>query len=255
MSEATFILETGVTPMQTADLSVLAQELSQTHHCHTVILYGSRAHDTYTDASDIDVVCFGSQVVEVSDARFWQGYWLDAWIYPETKALDTEQFLHLHQGQVLCQKDDFGTRLLAEVAHILDTPPPPTPPDVWQHRRVWLSKTLARIERGDPEAWYRRHWLIADLLEVHMTLQHQRFLGFKRTMQWLADNDPHTHALFVALYSREPDFEQLTSICQHILQISADRHSPQRPVGFLAPPIPNLIECLRLSESEMSDWE
>lgn len=222
--------------MHIANLTALTQELSQTHGCHTVILYGSRAHNTHTDASDIDIVCFGNQVTEASDARLWQGYWLDAWIYPETKAQDIGQFLHLHQGQVLCQKGHFGTHLLAEVADYLAAPPPPTPPDVWQHRRAWLSKTLARIERGDPEAWYRRHWLIADLLEVHMTLQHQRFLGFKCTMQWLADNDSHTHALFVALYSREPDLELLATISQHILRVSANIHPPC--------PIPNLFEHL-----------
>jgi hypothetical protein len=41
-------------------------------------------------------------------------------------------------------------------------------------------------------------------------------------MQWLADHDPHTHALFVAFYSREPDLEQLAIMVKHLLQASSD---------------------------------
>src|SRR5690349_15540797 len=101
----------------------LLSELASLHGCHTVILYGSRAHGTETPASDIDVVGFRSQGEAVSDCRQWQGYWLDAWIKPEAEAAKPEDFLHLAGGKVLCEQDGFGTQLLEKVDQTLAQPP------------------------------------------------------------------------------------------------------------------------------------
>ena len=42
------------------DTSILeiASDLKEKHHCHTVILYGSRARGDYTDTSDYDIAGF-----------------------------------------------------------------------------------------------------------------------------------------------------------------------------------------------------
>ncbi|MEZ0372281.1 MAG: nucleotidyltransferase domain-containing protein [Candidatus Sericytochromatia bacterium] len=201
--------------MEQAELLGLVEELKVRHGCHTLILYGSRAHGTETAASDIDIVCFRAEGEAISDCRRWGEYWLDAWINPEQMAEKPQDFLHLDGGRVLTEAEGFGARLLADVAGILAQPWPGLREDERRHRRVWLQKTLARIRRGDPEAWYRRHSLVVELLENALELRGQRFMGFKRSLRWLQDHDPELYAQFVRLYSAEADLaliEQMVNV-------------------------------------------
>lgn len=195
----------------------LTQELIHAHGAHTIILYGSRAHGTETAASDIDILCFRADPEAGCDARQWQGYWLDAWLYPETAADKPEDFLHLQGGRVLAEQDGFGHKLLARIDTVLAEPYKGLSDQDVRHRRAWLSKTLARAGQGDSEGWYRRHMLIKDLLEIHFELQRWRFLGFKRAMLSLQAQDPELHTLFMALYSAEPSLELITTVVEQVL--------------------------------------
>ncbi|MGV3526843.1 MAG: hypothetical protein ACO1RX_21675 [Candidatus Sericytochromatia bacterium] len=203
--------------MDTLDLEALALDWRKRHGCHTLILYGSQAQGTATPVSDIDVVGFRDTGPACLDARDWQGRWLDGWIYPNSAAETPGDFLQLAGGRILCERDGFGRNLLEKLAALLATPPEPWTSDVRQQRRVWLTKTLARAQQADAEALYRRHWLMADLLEIHLGLRHQRFMGFKPSMRWLAAHDPIAHQRFLQLYS--PDGEaHLAEIVAWVLQ-------------------------------------
>ena len=60
----------------------LIDELVSRHNCHTIILYGSYADGSCTQESDIDVICFTDYREAHTDARLWNGIFLDAWVYP-----------------------------------------------------------------------------------------------------------------------------------------------------------------------------
>lgn len=203
--------------MQTEILQELVAELGEKHACHSFVLYGSRAHGTETPASDIDIVCFGENLEPASDCRRWREYWLDAWLYPIAAVQKPEDFLHLAGGRILKEQDGQMTRLLAEVDQILARPLEPLKPFEIQHRRTWLLKTMERIRRGDPEAWFRRYWMSAELLEHDCALQGLRFRGFKTSLQQLQQRDPELHTLFLRLYSADADLALLEELVGRVL--------------------------------------
>lgn len=59
--------------------------LKNKYNCHSMILYGSFANHTYTDESDIDIICFCNNINNRNDTSKINGRQLDAWIY-DTKA-------------------------------------------------------------------------------------------------------------------------------------------------------------------------
>ncbi len=205
------------------DIHSLTQELKTLHQAHTIILYGSRAQGTETPASDIDVLCFSHTAEPGCDARRWGDYWLDAWLHPDSAAAQAENFLFLAGAKVLIEENDFGRELIRRVESVLAHPRKRLSAQDFQHRRVWLTKTLARIKNGDPEAWYRRHWMIAEMLEIHFEIQAIHFLGFKRAMLTLQQSDPELHQLFLALYSSEPELKLISEVVTAILKRSEAR--------------------------------
>lgn len=208
--------------MRDEELNELVAELTSRHGCHTWILYGSRAQGTQTPASDIDIVGFRDGGEAACECRRWREYWLDAWIKPEAEAVRAEDFLQLDRGLILVQRGDFGSRLLAAVADVLAQPMPAPPPDQIEHRKTWLIKTLDRIRRGDAEGWNRRCWLMAELPENHFFLQGRYFLGFKRSMQTLAEEDPELHQLLQTMYSEAGDLTVIEAAVAAVLARAGD---------------------------------
>lgn len=202
--------------MSPEQLDELCRELIVQHGCHSLILYGSRAQGTQTATSDIDIVGFRSDPQPGSDSRLWQGYWLDAWIYSD-QDIQPENFLQLDGGKILRQEGNFASQLLAELRALLEQPPEPKPEHEIRLYRNWFRKTLARIKQGDSESWYRRHMLMMDLLENYFVIRQQRFLGYKKSMRWLAEHQPAAHELFVRLYSPEADLELIERCVQLVV--------------------------------------
>ncbi|MGH4119834.1 nucleotidyltransferase family protein [Clostridium sp.] len=49
--------------MEESILENIINYLKEQYNCHSIILYGSFANDTYTDESDIDIICFCDKVL------------------------------------------------------------------------------------------------------------------------------------------------------------------------------------------------
>src|ERR1041385_7486137 len=98
-------------------VDALVEELRNKFHCHTFILYGSRARGDAKDTSDYDILGITTEGdTVVRDARIWNGYYLDAFIYPESflGSLD-ESLLKLKGGIVLVERDGIGSDLLKRI--------------------------------------------------------------------------------------------------------------------------------------------
>ena len=173
----------------------LCAELSERQHCHTVILYGSRAHGTTLPESDYDLAGFREAETTVRDARVCQGRFLDLFLYPDSLlAAPTANLLKLRGGVVLTERDGLGTALLARLEEIFTAGPEKLPPDEIEARRVWAFKMLARAKRGDLEGNYRRSWLLTALIEDYFHLRGLWYLGSKAAFAWLREHDARTCA-------------------------------------------------------------
>jgi len=176
--------------------------LEHDHHCHTVILYGSRAIGLQSATSDYDLLGIRRDGEDTRDARLVDGFFLDAFIKSEkTVAEGALSFLHVRDGIVLRDPYGIGARLLSDVAIALESPPPEVSLAEIEARRTWCYKTLERIRHAaatDVEAHYRRHWLLVDLLEFYFVLRRRHYLGPKESFRWLGENDAVVFRAFAA---------------------------------------------------------
>jgi len=202
------------------DEAALLEELQRVHGAHTVILYGSRARGDATADSDIDVAAFAEVAATTRDARLWRGLYLDGFVYPTTVAsaatLDDEM-LKLVGGRVLLDERGLAGPLLDRIAALDREPPPPATEDHRQMLRMWARKMLVRIQRGDVEAHYRRHWLLYQLLDDYFTLRGERYRGPKLALASLNAQAPATFAAFERALAPGAPLAALEALVEHVV--------------------------------------
>ena len=186
--------------MSTPDLDALTQHLIQKHGCHTLILYGSFARGQAGPASDIDVLgfCDSTLLQENSrDTSIWEGRYLDLFVYPVSKALESPaDFLHVRNGKILIQRDGFGTQFLEALSNEFRKLPLSLSESESEARKQWARKMLQRASLNDIEGNYRLHWLLFTLLEDYFALRKWRYPGPKRALLWLAHYEPDAWRAF-----------------------------------------------------------
>ncbi|WP_233809956.1 nucleotidyltransferase domain-containing protein [Paraburkholderia sp. HP33-1] len=166
----------------------LCAELQSTYHCHTAILYGSRARGDYDATSDLDVIAFRHTGGQLRIAAPWNGMFLDLFVH----ATDDEAepgWIRIHGGRVLFQQDTFGDQVLARVQAQYEAGPAAISMTEIAFRKAWSEKMLRRAGKGDAEGDYRRHWLLFSLLENYLEVRGLWYLGPKQALRTLADID------------------------------------------------------------------
>ena len=200
------------------DEAALLEEIRRVHGAHTIILYGSHARGDATPDSDIDFAAFAEVATMTRDARRWRETYLDGFIYPSAAvtSLDPE-LLKLVGGRVLLDERGLAGPLLDRLAALDREPPPPAAEDHRQMLRTWARKMLSRIERGDVEAHYRRHWLLYQLLEDYFTLRGERYRGPKLALAMLRQDRPATFAVFERALAPAASIEALEALVDEIV--------------------------------------
>jgi len=105
-------------PLKDTSILEIASDLKEKHHCHTVILYGSRARGDYTDTSDYDIAGFRQHNIKERIAQKLpnRNVFLDIFLYPESDLKEiNDEHLCMHDGIVLFEKNKFGTNLLSKL--------------------------------------------------------------------------------------------------------------------------------------------
>jgi uncharacterized protein len=203
------------------DLASLVEELVRGHCCHTIILYGSRARGDATPESDYDLLGIREHAERAVDLRPHREGFLDAWIYPSGEVKADKAFLHLRGGRVLLDRDGMGARLLAELDEVYKRGPAPLSDSERVLRQSWPRKMLTRISarKNEPEAGYRRAWLLVDLLPAYFELRQKWYLGSKESFRWLAEHDAETHALFAAALDGTGGDGQLLALVERCVTV------------------------------------
>lgn len=201
-------------------LQQLITYLMKEHHCHTIILYGSYSTGDYTSESDVDVVGFADSFREKNDTSLFLGKQLDAWIYPTKKHRQAEQFLQLHQGEVLLDERNIATRLLKDIDRLVHRGPGQISDNEKTFLIAWLWKMEKRSRKNDIEGNYRRNWLLVDSLEIYFELKGVWYFGPKKSLAWLEEHDKKGYALFQQAFKRDVAVEDIVEVVAYLETIA-----------------------------------
>ena len=195
-------------------LRSIIDELKNKYHCHTVILYGSRARGDYTAASDYDVAGIIKSGEKVRIARFddKNHVYLDLFIYPES-LLSPPAIEHttMADGVVVMEEGLFGSNLLAELKRMLAYPEK-LPSDELKARKVWYDKMLARAAMQDVEGKYRHIWAIFAILEDYFVFRNMPYQGPKQAFQYLRERDRSSFVLFETALNDTNNLDTLANL-------------------------------------------
>ena len=195
-------------------LSALVERLSIEHHCHTIILYGSRARGDATSVSDYDVVAFHDGEGSVTrETGHWQGALMDVFFYSTDRLQNPgAEFLRVRGGRILKERGDLGRRFLETLDELYAKGPDPLSSDDLFLRRNWAWKTFDRTARGDVIGDFRRHHLLVELLESYFLLRQQWYLGPNEALALLKTNDPTAFNLFQAALIPDASLEEVQAL-------------------------------------------
>lgn len=198
-------------------LASIAHELKSNHHCHTLILYGSRARSSASENSDYDLAGFSDSINStVQIARSEPTYFLDAFIYPTSFLQKPDaSMLHLEGGVILFEKENWATLFLKGLQELLAAGPKRLTADVVEGRIVWYEKMIKRIEVGDIEGKLRRAILTSVFLEDYLTLLGQWYRGPKTSLIWLKDNRPDVYEVYASALTRD-SIEPIKQLSEYI---------------------------------------
>ncbi|WP_434643312.1 nucleotidyltransferase domain-containing protein [Thermoanaerobacterium thermosaccharolyticum] len=170
--------------------------LIKKYNCHSIILYGSYVKGDFTEESDIDLLCFCDNPVAENDTIIINGRQLDAWIY-ETGTMDNfTQFLHVRGGKILLDERNKCDNFLKEIDKQFKKGPEQLTAEKKCFLKNWLFKMFNRAQKGDIEGNYRYHWLLVDSLEIYFNIKGLWYLGPKKSLKWLYENDRDAYNVF-----------------------------------------------------------
>lgn len=89
-------------------------------------------------------------------------------------------------------------------------------------RRVWYEKMLMRAKISDVDGMYRRVWIVHTLIEDYFAFRHLRYLGPKKSFEYLREYDGNVLKLYESVLNNMGDIEQLEQLIKVVLKTSND---------------------------------
>jgi len=191
--------------------------LKEQYNCHSIILYGSFANGTYTDESDIDIICFCDNVLKKNDTTIINGRQLDAWMYDTNMMTKQEELLHINGGNILLDEKDLCTTLLANIEELFNEGARKLTLEEINFQKNWLMKMLNRAKKDDIEGNFRYHWMLVDSLEIYFGIKGLWYLGPKKSLYWLKENDRNAYKLFNDALNINSSFERTENLISFII--------------------------------------
>ena len=172
--------------------------ITERYHPETILLYGSFADGSNNAHSDFDALVMAEGAEQSHDASVVAGTQLDLFVYPSAyfdQPYDCEDFVQVFDGRIALDTHGRGAALKQAVNDYLDAMPKKT---AAENRAAveWCEKMLLRMERGDAEGFFRGHWLLVDSLEIYCDERGKRYLGPKKALRQLAQDDPEAAEVY-----------------------------------------------------------
>ncbi len=205
--------------MEKEFIEQLRKYLIDKYHCHSMILYGSYANGDYTNESDVDVLCFCNEVKNQNDTSFIGEEQLDAWIYTTEKMKNVEEFLHTRDGQVLEDTNGLCGDFLEKVNEVYKKGPEPISEAEKEFHKSWFLKMLKRTKKEDVEGNFRFHWMLTDSLEIYFKIKGIWYMGSKKSLRWLYDNDREMYLLYERAFRRQSQQSDIERLINRIIEL------------------------------------
>lgn len=190
--------------------------LIEKYHCHSIVLYGSYANNTETSESDVDLICFSDECESKNDTSIFQGVQLDAWIYSTKIMENSEELLHIREGNIVFDEKGLSNKMLKDINEVFNRGPQKKTHEEKAFLVSWMNKMLRRAGKGDIEGDFRYHWLLVDSLEIYFNLRDLWYLGPKKSLIWLEENDEITYSLFKEALSIGSSFSNIKSLIRRV---------------------------------------
>ena len=200
-------------------LDYVIKYIIEQYNCHSIILYGSFANGGYTDESDIDLLCFSDDYNKENDTTILNNRQLDAWIYNSQDMNDISQFLHVKDGKIILDNKNKCSEFLANIDLMFDEGPKQLTDKEKDFLKDWLKKMLRRAKKGDIEGNFRYHWMLTDMLEIYFNIKGIWYLGPKKSLNWLYENDKTIYQMFDKALRINADINEVEQLIAHIIQI------------------------------------
>lgn len=199
-------------------LCSIVEELQASYHCHTIILFGSRARGDFNPTSDYNIAGITSLSDRKWVARFDEKHqvFYDFLIFPEEElTTPNDTHLRMSDGIIIIDHNDIGNRFLARLRQMANEPLSISDDEI-QARKIWYKKMLVRAEVGDLEGKYRRIWSIFRILEDYFAFKKLRYHGAKKAFLDLNKHDLEILNLFERALSDTNNFKLLKQLIEKI---------------------------------------
>jgi predicted nucleotidyltransferase len=200
-------------------IKIIKNYLIEKYDCHLIILYGSYARNEFDNESDVDIICFSDKINPENDISIISGRQLDVWIYNSKEMSKTDQYLRIIDGQIIFDKNNHGIKFLNSINQFYKNGPEKLTDQKKIFLKSWLTKMLSRSKKGDCEGNYRLHWLLIDCLEIYFNLNDLWYLGPKKSLKWLEQNDEETYELFNNALAIKCDITDVEKLISHLNKI------------------------------------
>lgn len=197
-------------------INYVKQYLKNKYNCHSIILYGSFANDTYTDESDIDIICFCDNTSNQNDTNEICGRQLDTWIYDTSMMGKYEELSRISDGKILLDERNLCYKLLNAINEFITSEKKLTIEEI-TFQKNWLKKMINRAKKGDIEGNFRYHWILVDSLEIYFLIKGLRYLGPKKSLIYLKNNDQLTYKFFDEALGINSQFEKVEELVMFII--------------------------------------
>ena len=163
--------------------------LVQKYNPDCLILYGSYADGSYNANSDLDALVLADVSEASHDVSEVDGIQLDVFVYPVLAELKPEDYPQLYHSKILIDRQGRGETLQKAVVDYIEHRPARSDESILEDIR-WCEKMLARTRRGDPEGYYRWHWVLCDSLQFYSDIRGWFYFGPKKTLLLMQQHDP-----------------------------------------------------------------
>jgi len=127
------------------------------------------------------------------------------------------QFIHVRGGKVIFDERNMCNDFLKKIDEQFMKGPEQLTSEKKDFLKKWLGKMLKRAKKGDIEGNFRYHWLLTDALEIYFNFKGVWYLGPKKSLKWLYENDKAAYHVFNNALRVNANITEIEKLIEYIV--------------------------------------